>query len=105
MVIRLGDRALRSPPTAAPASSSLPPLHMRSWLIDPGQAFDHLDMAATGRRRLNATEVAMRLSYASHLMTDAAAALVADEPDLRAAIEAEAARVRELVDKARRHRA
>lgn len=62
------------------------------------------NMAGAGRR-LNATEVAMRLSYASTLMADAAAALDTDEPGLRTAIEAEAARVRELVEKTRRQRA
>ena len=63
------------------------------------------NMGAPVKRSLNATEVAMRLSYASTLMSDAAAALVADEPGLRDAIEAEASRVRELVERARRARA
>ena len=58
-------------------------------------------MGATGSRRLDATEVAMRLAYASELMRGAASALVG-ETALRAEIEAEADRVRELVARARR---
>ena len=58
-------------------------------------------MVGAKGRRLSPTEVAMRLSYASSLMADAAAALDLDDPGLRDAIEFEAGRVRELVEKAR----
>ena len=60
-------------------------------------------MGARGRR-LNGIEVALRLSYASELMRDAAAAMATDESGLRSANEAEAARVQDLVEKARRQR-
>jgi hypothetical protein len=61
-----------------------------------------LNMGGAGGRRLNDVEVALRLSYASQLMRDAAAAMAADEPGFRSAIEDEAARVEELVRHARR---